>query len=252
MIELSDEQRNAALGHACAVIAAEQGATDPGVIASSGYDLSNDKDPVAHKYRGFLAEIAIHSLLGTEPMFVVGKAGGVDGVLSNGYTWDSKCVKGAPKFLPVVPGGDHAVIYIMVKYHAAKDACEFMGWDYWLRIKTYEIGKLKAASNARPSHLVPRADLRPWSDLERMHFKGIERFQMRHDGRVYPVSINHQREAVKIEDVVYDKEQFARMRRMGPAAALKAHLVCQALDGKLLNVSASLDQFEANLEGPTS
>ena len=259
LIELSKEQHLQA--HAYAVACVEKGQGTAAQDYVMGKDMSSDKDPTARWYRGGLAELAMHSLLGTEPDWKPGRLDpGYDGSLSIGYTWDAKCVKGAPKFLPVIPekseeepdgSKNHAVLYVLFKYHGKHDACEFIGWDYWTRVQRYPVDTLTKRAGGRRSHLVPRGDLRPWEDLERMHFKGIERFEMRHDGRTYPVSINHKRKAVKIEDVIYDKDQFARLTRMGPAAALKAHLVCQAMDGELLNVGQTLDNFEASLEGPT-
>jgi hypothetical protein len=62
----------------------------------------------------------------------------------------------------------------------------------------------------------------------------IERFAIRVEGEEWPVSINHRRKAVKIQDVIYDLAAFRQLAQMGPLMARATHRVAQAIDGELL------------------
>ena len=238
--DLTDEQRAMCLAAAQATVAAWETSDDPVIRNTNAKNMTGDGDPVEHWRVGYLAEMTIHAMLGTTPAWEANKVDpGWDGILSNGYTWDSKVARKAARVMPVPPTlPAHADIYILAKHTAKTDTVDVVGWDYWLRAQRYPVKPLKRfpdnPEKERPSHLVPRGDLRPWEDLERIHTKGIERFEVKIDGTVFPVSINHRRKAVKIGDVVYDHTAFNRLVVMGPEAARKAHMVCQEVDGELI------------------
>jgi len=64
--------------------------------------------------------------------------------------------------------------------------------------------------------------------------KEIQRFAILVEGEKWPVSINHRRKAVKVQDVIYDREAFQQLSQMGSSMARATHRVAQAFDGELL------------------
>ena len=246
-VKLSPDDRALCVAQAARIVKEGKGSDDPTIRARFnryGDLVEGNEDQTKGFTIGLAGELVVHRALGTEPAWVAGQFdGGKDGVLSTGHTWDSKVVRKAPRFLPVPPTlPQHADCYILVKHDSEKKAFRIVGWDYWLRIARYvpdylpgmdpETREAAGKKPGRKSHLVPATDLRPWDDFARIHNDQVERFTMRLGTKEYPVSINHKRHAVKIGDVVYDREAFAKMVALGSDAARKAHEVMQAFDGE--------------------
>lgn len=210
--------------------------------------------------QGIVAEerFAIEAELARQPEYDTHGDGRVDFTLYTGETVDVKCTAMEPPRLALeerhYAWEGHADVYVLARWAPIQGAydAELMGWLRADEIPERGDSVIMGAGrdNPQPGWYVPVDRLHDMEGLLEAHLEerpDPERFAMRlPGGREVRVSINHEHRAVRVGDVVFRSDAWARLLELPDAQArLRALRAMEALDGEL--VDASLWPGEADL-----